>query len=351
MNMGRLGYYITIMGLLRFLLALSVVIDHTGPIFGYHLLSGKMAVQTFFILSGFYMALILNEKYTHRKNSFWLYISNRFLRIYPLYWLVLICTCIFLLSQNTFNSTFTQIPVSELIIKNLTIFVTTDYWWKSAAYSGLYVFQAWTLGLELIFYLLAPLLVFRGGKSIFGLFLGSLILRFVITHFVIFYPFEFMDRFFITEICFFLLGVLAYKIYAKPLFPLTQIYKKYGQLLVGLVIGATLLFQFIPSGDIFADNKFLWLYFLLIGSCVPAIFSVTKKVVWDRAIGELSYPIYIAHALLIDVAKAVWPQQWHSSWFSLAILIAVCFLAISLNEFLLKPIEKIRKKRTQKIGH
>ena len=339
--MRRLGYYITNMGLLRFLLALSVVIDHTGPIFGYHLISGKMAVQTFFILSGFYMALILNEKYVHQKNAFWLYISNRFLRIYPLYWLVLICTCIFLLMLKTFSDTFTQIPVTELFIKNITIFATTDYWWKSATYNGLYVFQAWTLGLEFIFYLLAPVLVFRSWRSVFGLLLGSLMLRFVATHFVVFYPFEFIDRFFVTEICFFLFGILAYKIYAKPLFPLTQIYTKYGKGIIVLAICATLFFQFIPSGDIFADNKFLWLYFLLIGSSLPAIFGITKKIIWDRLIGDLSYPIYISHALLIDVAKSIWPQQSRNSWFSLGILIAVIFLAISLNEFLLKPTMRI----------
>ena len=37
------------MGLLRLLLALSVVIDHTTALFGYTLLRSRMAVQSFFI--------------------------------------------------------------------------------------------------------------------------------------------------------------------------------------------------------------------------------------------------------------------------------------------------------------
>src|SRR5207244_9586528 len=50
-----------------------------------------LAVQTFFIISGFYMALILNTKYTG-PGSYWLFLSNRFLRLFPAYWCVLAAT-------------------------------------------------------------------------------------------------------------------------------------------------------------------------------------------------------------------------------------------------------------------
>ena len=48
------------MGLLRLILAISVVIWHSSPIFGISLVGGQAAVQAFYIISGFYMALILN---------------------------------------------------------------------------------------------------------------------------------------------------------------------------------------------------------------------------------------------------------------------------------------------------
>src|SRR5258706_469751 len=73
------------MGLLRFLLASSVVLSHSTPIFGFRLIGGEMAVQTFYIISGFYMGLILNEKY----HSYFLFVTNRLLRLYPVYWATL----------------------------------------------------------------------------------------------------------------------------------------------------------------------------------------------------------------------------------------------------------------------
>ena len=55
------------MGLIRFLLAIAVIIVHSTPILGNNL-GADIAVLSFFIISGFYMAMILNEKYY--KSSF-----------------------------------------------------------------------------------------------------------------------------------------------------------------------------------------------------------------------------------------------------------------------------------------
>ncbi|MCX6311853.1 MAG: acyltransferase, partial [Bacteroidetes bacterium] len=74
------------MGSIRTLLALSVVVFHSYFIFGERLIGGLVAVQAFYLISGFYMAMILNEKYKAGKGSYKLFITNRFLRIYPAYW-------------------------------------------------------------------------------------------------------------------------------------------------------------------------------------------------------------------------------------------------------------------------
>jgi len=82
------------MGLIRFMLAISVVIAHTSDLFGFGFVGGEMAVKIFFMISGFYMALILNEKYIGANSSYWLFLKNRLLRLYPLYFLVLFLTLI-----------------------------------------------------------------------------------------------------------------------------------------------------------------------------------------------------------------------------------------------------------------
>jgi len=73
------------MGYLRIILALSVIFYHAGNIFGYTGMNGLMAVHVFFIISGFYMAFIVINKYSKSKKPYFTFISNRFLRIYPIY--------------------------------------------------------------------------------------------------------------------------------------------------------------------------------------------------------------------------------------------------------------------------
>ena len=54
------------MGLLRVILAMSVVLTHVGGISGYYMAGSTPSVQMFYIISGFYMATVLTEKYDPR---------------------------------------------------------------------------------------------------------------------------------------------------------------------------------------------------------------------------------------------------------------------------------------------
>ena len=72
------------MGVIRILLAISVVIAHSTPLFGLSFVGGRYAVQCFYMVSGFYMALVLNEKYLG-PGSYRVFISARLLRLFPVY--------------------------------------------------------------------------------------------------------------------------------------------------------------------------------------------------------------------------------------------------------------------------
>src|SRR5690242_478511 len=72
------------MGILRLYLSLCVVADHSGSIFPWSIHDGSEAVQIFFIISGFYMAMV----YRKYASVYEFYIS-RFLRIFIPYWFVL----------------------------------------------------------------------------------------------------------------------------------------------------------------------------------------------------------------------------------------------------------------------
>lgn len=85
------------MGVIRLLLAVSVVLAHTSSLFDFRFVGGKLAVELFYIISGFYMALVLTEKY-NMKNSYKLFITNRMLKLYPIYWVVAILTILLSIS-------------------------------------------------------------------------------------------------------------------------------------------------------------------------------------------------------------------------------------------------------------
>ena len=73
------------MGLLRLFLALSVIAGHaSSTVFSFQGVGALYAVNFFFIISGFYMAMILNGKYED-KTSIQFY-KSRVFRLFPTYY-------------------------------------------------------------------------------------------------------------------------------------------------------------------------------------------------------------------------------------------------------------------------
>ena len=77
------------MGFLRLLLALSVLLTHDTQ-GAFKLIDGDAAVQCFFAISGFYMALVLGERYGDVRGFYF----NRALRLFPTYWAVVLLTIV-----------------------------------------------------------------------------------------------------------------------------------------------------------------------------------------------------------------------------------------------------------------
>ena len=97
------------MGTLRFILAMSVAYGHAGDFLGFPLVPGDTAVQSFYAVSGFYMALVLNEKYRPGSSTYSLFISNRFLRLFPVYATV-VCLILLLAFAISFFSWAKELP-------------------------------------------------------------------------------------------------------------------------------------------------------------------------------------------------------------------------------------------------
>jgi len=73
---------------------------------------GEIAVELFFIISGFYMSLILSEKY-NTPDKIVIFYKNRFLKLFPIY-----CT-ILILSISFFVIIYITFGKSD-IVKNIS---------------------------------------------------------------------------------------------------------------------------------------------------------------------------------------------------------------------------------------
>src|SRR5262249_60341349 len=94
---------------------------------------GAVSVQCFYIISGFFIAMILNEKYVGSSDKY-LFYSNRFLRIFPLYWIFLVLAFVVGIAAYAVAhkgalaiwhdnwSRLSPIDVSFLIFTNLLLF-------------------------------------------------------------------------------------------------------------------------------------------------------------------------------------------------------------------------------------
>jgi peptidoglycan/LPS O-acetylase OafA/YrhL len=277
------------MGFIRLLLAISVVLTHISPFFGFEQLNGETAVQAFFVISGFYMTLILREKYIGKNGSYFSYLSNRLLRIYPTYWVVLLATIVlsFILFQfglhsaydsyNTFyqehsthHSQFLYASPGN-IIKDFTIVGRTDYAVLNDAVKNMTVPQAWTLVLELLFYLIAPFIV-RKTTLIIPFLFASICLRYFVFHFALINHMPLPYRFFPSEIIFFLLGSLAYVFYKKA--ERMRLRRSAIFTIFILFVVFTLIYEYLPI-----DTKFRWLQ-LKVG-------RLNRPIFLDRFLGLL----------------------------------------------------------------
>jgi peptidoglycan/LPS O-acetylase OafA/YrhL len=86
-------------GLLRTLLAINVILLH---IFGIPAL-GNYSVHFFFVLSGFLMTYVMCENYHFNIVGFKNFWINRFLRLYPIYWILIILCVVFILFFSEIN--------------------------------------------------------------------------------------------------------------------------------------------------------------------------------------------------------------------------------------------------------
>jgi peptidoglycan/LPS O-acetylase OafA/YrhL len=357
-------------GLLRFILATAVVMGHTSRIWGYTFLDGATAVETFYIISGFYMAMILDSKYSKLS----LFYSNRFLRLYPIYVTVLLLTILFSLLQLhlpgnggvlsrylQYSHSMSPFTFIFLIVTNLCmigqdwvmflgfhldtglLYFTSNFnATNPPQHSFLFIPQAWTLGVEISFYLMAPWLTKRSTRFIALLALFDLLIR-AVFHKIGFHYDPWSYRFFPFELVLFLGGILSYR-YMRHYYRTWSIARCRAASAILIVV--TLLFPNLPIPYLFR----MWFYYALVMFTIPYAFNFAAKSWIDRAIGDLSYPIYISHVFLIHLYETILGRSDDSRPVpGLWVIPSAVLFAFLLQKWIQHPIDRYRERQLIKL--
>ena len=341
------------MGCFRLFLALSVVAGHTSSkVFGLPTIGASEAVSLFFVISGYYMSMVINTKYFYApKRTFYI---SRILRIFPMYFVGLL----FMLSinfrevQNFFLNLATLsklffISSNALILgQDLPYTVCFDTQNDLCANPvGMTVNPpSWSLAIELGFYLVAPFLVKNSKFLLLYIFFGlaySISLRYVsipiVNDLVNVTDLSLLNHYFYpSSFILFGLGALSYRLAHK----LTKINP--------IIIASMLLL--LSQGSL---NVPFWLP-VFVAASLPVIFHHSKESKIDRFIGELSYPVYILHfPVIIFVSNHLSNKSGDFlDQFTNGTIVSILTIILSLIcvQIVEKPINAIRNSRLKDAG-
>lgn len=354
-------------------MAITVIIAHSGTFFGFKFVGSTGAVELFFIISGFYMTMILNKKYVG-KGSYRLFFTNRLLRLYPIYFAVLSLTFIIsIIFGIIYNNWLKLQPFIEyynlydmktllfLLMTNIVIFGQDLVMFLGIDSNGglfftsnfnntdpvlakfLLIPPAWSIALELTFYLLAPLLLRRKPLIIILFILISLLIRVIIYFYLGWMNDPWTYRFFPLELALFLFGSLAFRFYEN-----LDEHSRFQYPIIVLFFIIIISFQYFPSMNYYGVNFKNWILYLFSIIAIPYLFKVTKNNKLDSYIGELSYPIYVVHWLIVGFIVRVTDFLNINNYKSVFPIIISTLMAMLLVKFIDKPMEKIRQMRVKK---
>jgi len=364
--MGRAGA--RLMGWLRLLLAVIVLFEHTGGLGGYAMTGGAIAVQCFFIISGFYMGLVLNERYDRPALNRAFY-ANRLIRIFAMYYLFLaLHLAVFALVEWQGGDSPLSIYGDDRIgmgerialgLLNVTVVGQELPLWLRIESGGLVwtsqflgsgagevinymmIPMAWSLSLELAFYALAPFIARRPARVIAVVMAGSLLLR-ALAAWGGLTGDPWSYRFFPFELALFLAGVLSYKAWASDRL-LWQ--GKAARLLAVAVPLAILTWPWwaagVPEESFFTLPRLALLALIAVG--LPAIHGWSQHSSTDRAVGELSFPVYLGHLLVFAMLGVLPVFKDNADLLTLATLLVTCALAWVVVRFIDVRIEAVRR--------
>jgi peptidoglycan/LPS O-acetylase OafA/YrhL len=275
-------------------------------------------------MSGYFITKVLMEKYNHSTTSFYI---NRVRKIFPLY----LGTILFLLilyfvfdsksitglkylgvCKNNFQDAFIPIFLNLIVIFQDVLFYFNYNPLEGAYQFTSHIFQtkapdvkgylfllnppSWSLAIEGMFYLIAPIIVKLKRSMILMILTLSLLIR-GLTYYIIGIEDPFTYRFFPSEVAIFLIGTLAYHIRNHK--SLQPYYDKLNPTLVLIFI----ILLFVMGGYVFTNEVIILLTLVLFGFLITPIVKNMPENAVDKLFSKMSYPLFICHFPMIYLLK------------------------------------------------
>tara|TARA_B100000989_G_scaffold60320_1_gene41367 strand:+ start:9995 stop:11146 length:1152 start_codon:yes stop_codon:yes gene_type:complete len=359
------------LGYIRLLLAVSVFQGHAWEFFKtthYSCAGGIVSVRMFYMISGFLMALMLTTKYDSVVNFY----KSRILRLFPTYYCVLVgsivvALIIWISTGSSFTLGFfhgyghilgmvgwTTLIVPQIFLLGIDLvgFLAIDFinnapsglkFTNSSStqvngYQFLIIPQAWTLGLELSFYLLIPWII-KSTRIILILFFISIGVQFLTFYILDLGDDPWNRRFFLSELQYFLGGVLCFKLK-------TKVSSQNGR--VQLVNFSLILMMLILLSSSLMSPIPLVLIYLAFALSLPNLINISRVLPLDRLIGDLSYPLYIVHWFVLNLVLNGFLPNFN--WPKTASLAYSIFLSLLLIFFVERKMDLFRSKYSKRLS-
>lgn len=284
-------------GAYRFFLAMLVLVHHTSS-----LGLGAGAVYVFFSLSGYWMHTVWGKRYARADHGYRTFIVARLIRLLPLFWLANLLGYAVEIQTGRFSGDMWSTQMQSLpkllhfAFSNIFLF---GYYWLD----HMVIAPAWSLVVELQFYLLLPLMVvlmqWLGWwvlplSAAWGLGLHGT----VVFDTVLGYAF------------FFYLGMLASHAQWTPSARMAGTSALCVALVVGALIATPATRSVLVGG---AGQNGIYLQWNGLANALLAI-MVMPLTIWsaeikgdprDRMLGDMSYAVYLIHSPLVGIYN-VW---------------------------------------------
>jgi peptidoglycan/LPS O-acetylase OafA/YrhL len=209
--------------------------------------------------------------------------------------------------------------------------------------------QAWTLGVELTFYAIAPFVCRRWWSAVGLLIFGTCVRYILATYFHLTLNSAWLYRFAPAEMMLFGAGSVAYFV-GRLVCPRVPNLTK--------ILGGTFVFLFAFA--VFFDHPTIWVIdhifgggnsvslllskypiLFLMAVAAPSLFYITKNNRVDSFLGELSYPMYISHIFVFSMINAYLPasvQAGNALYVACVITLSAILILLVIN-----PIDRLRK--------